>query len=209
MYADLLLRPPTAAERTGDVAALSAGTLTPSGLVARMRSSADHQANVDPVARLYRAYFLRNPDPGGLDYWSKRRRTGVTLIKISSTFAGSNEFVTKYGSLSNTAFVDLVYQNVLGRAGDPSGRSFWINRLNAKKASRGQVMLNFSDSNEYRTKQTAEVHVGVLYASLLRRRPSTSEFDGGVASLENGGSVAVLAASLLSSGEYAARFEGP
>ena len=205
VHRDLLQRRPTASEANTLAAALAAGTSTRGDLVAQIRTSADHIADVDPVARLYRAYFLRSPDPGGLDYWVNRRRRGWTLIQISNQFARSSEFRTKYGALSNTEFVDLVYENVLGRAGDAGGRTFWINRLNTKRATRGQVMLNFSDSSEYRTKQAAEVDTGVLYAWLLRRRPTTPELDAAVAALEHGGTTAELATQLLDTAAYADR----
>jgi hypothetical protein len=210
LYQDLLQRPPTATERSADAAAMAAGTLTKGALVARIRASSQHTTNVDPVARLYRAYFLRSPDPSGLDYWVNKRRAGWTLLRISNHFAHSSEFLTKYGSLGNAQFVDLVYQNVLGRPGDPGGRAFWIGRLDSGRASRGQVMLNFSDSSEYRTKQAAEVDTGVLYAWLLRRRPTSAELDAAVAALETGGgTVGELATQLIDRAEYAARVGAP
>ena len=49
------------------------------------------------------------------------RHKGVTLSAISARFASSSEFVRRYGTLTNRQFVELVYVNVLGRAGE-SGR---------------------------------------------------------------------------------------
>ena len=37
-------------------------------------SSVDY--GVQGVARLYAAYFLRNPDPGGFEFWLDSRRSG-------------------------------------------------------------------------------------------------------------------------------------
>ncbi|HEV7722365.1 MAG TPA: hypothetical protein VGO60_13825, partial [Iamia sp.] len=105
LYLDLLGRAPTAAERSAAGAGLGNGSLTPASLVAQLRGSADNTGNVDPVTRLYRAYFLRIPDAGGLDFWISRRRSGQSLNQISQSFALSPEFTTLYGSLSNGAFV--------------------------------------------------------------------------------------------------------
>ena len=104
----------------------------------------DYDAN-GPIARLYRAYFLRRPDAGGLAFWSGQR---MSLAAISEAFADSDEFASLYGTLSNQAFVERVYQNVMGREPDPGGRSFWTAQL-YEGMRRGSVMLNFSESPEF------------------------------------------------------------
>ena len=58
---------------------------------------------------------------------------------------------------------------VLGRPGEASGVTYWTNQLDAGKKSRGQVMVNFSESNEYKRKTAALVDVIDLYTGLLRR----------------------------------------
>jgi hypothetical protein len=189
------------------VARLSGGSLTIGGFVAELRGSADNVGNVDPVTRLYRAYFLRIPDRGGLTFWIRQRRAnGRTLNAISDSFAASSEFRTKYGSLSNRQFVELVYENVLGRPGEASGVSFWTSRLDRRVSTRGQVMTGFSESNEYKRKQVAEVDVSVLHILLLGRAPTTSEFNALVAALEAPTTTLdQVAAQLIASSEYAAR----
>ena len=61
--------------------------------------------NNGPVARLYRSYFLRLGDSGGLRYWIG---SGLSLDAISDAFSASSEFQTRYGALSDAQFVDLV-----------------------------------------------------------------------------------------------------
>lgn len=104
----------------------------------------DFDAN-GPIARLYQAYFLRRPDAGGLEYWSSQ---DMPLDSISEAFAASNEFATLYGTLSNQAFVEQVYLNVMGREPDTAGGTFWTSQL-YDGMRRGSVMLNFSESPEY------------------------------------------------------------
>ncbi|MGN6695610.1 MAG: DUF4214 domain-containing protein, partial [Aquihabitans sp.] len=130
---------------------------------------------IDPVIRLFSAYFLRKPDPSGLNYWLNKRRSGTKLDSISSTFAGSNEFKTRYGTLSNNAFVKLVYQNVLGRNGDAGGINYWTNQLDLKRKSRGQVMTGFSESNENLRRRYADVITIDLYFGMLHRIPTADE----------------------------------
>lgn len=109
------------------------------------------QDKVNSIRRLYSAYFLRQPDKAGLDYWIQQATAGVTIPRISEHFAGSPEFSNRYGSLSNKDFVRMVYRNVMGREPDGGGQSYWMSELN-RGLSRGWLMTYFSDSAEYRSK---------------------------------------------------------
>jgi len=166
---------PTSTEKSAWLAQLNDSTKLPGDLVAELRVGLDASKNVDPTVRLYSAYFLRIADPGGLNFWLGRRRGGWTLSRISSSFAGSSEFVNTYGPLSNQDFVELVYDNVLGRPGEPTGVAYWTKQLDTGRKSRGQVMLEFSESNEYRTGQAGNVHAVVIYIHMVGRKPSLVE----------------------------------
>jgi hypothetical protein len=99
--------------------------------------------------RLYSAYFLRQPDDGGMSYWVDLSRRQVSSHQISAEFSRSREFTSTYGTLTNAEFVELVYRNVLGRSADADGRSHWVGVLDRRALSRGGVMLAFADSPEY------------------------------------------------------------
>lgn len=101
------------------------------------------------VYRLYRAYFLREPDAAGFEHWLGRYRAGQPLVSIADAFSASAEFRGRYGSVSDGAFVELVYGNVLGRTPDLDGLRYWLGRL-LSGTSRGQLMIGFSDSAEFR-----------------------------------------------------------
>lgn len=99
--------------------------------------------------RLYTAYFQREPDSTGWDYWMRvYGQTPASLETISWSFAASEEFRLRYGALSNRDFVELVYANVMNRRPDPGGWDHWTNALN-RGYGRGAVMLAFSESEEY------------------------------------------------------------
>ncbi|MEL6985798.1 MAG: DUF4214 domain-containing protein, partial [Actinomycetota bacterium] len=76
--------------------------------VARTQTAAATDSAEAQVTRLYRAVFLRDPDAGGLAYWSDQARQGVSLDTIAGAFVQSGEFAARYGSLNDAAFVDLV-----------------------------------------------------------------------------------------------------
>lgn len=101
----------------------------------------------DTIFRLYRAFFDRDPDRGGYDYWTAERARGITAQAVADWFATSPEFVATYGHLDDGAFVDLVYRNVLDREPDRAGRSYWVTVLASH--TRGDVMLAFCESFEF------------------------------------------------------------
>ncbi len=112
-------------------------------------SSAELNSAVDAqIVRLYQAYFLRNPDQGGFSSWRRQLLNGVSLAAVSDFFATSPEFIARYGNLSEGQFLDQIYTNVLGRQADAAGHGYWLGQL-AAGVTRGQVMLAFSESQEF------------------------------------------------------------
>ena len=163
-------------------------------------------ATIAPIVRLYFAYFLRIPDYEGLMFWIDQFSNGQSLEAISDSFAGSEEFQQTYGALSNEAFVNLVYQNILGRAPDSGGFAFWVGELNSGRRTRGQVMIGFSESAEYERLTSYEVYVTMMYVGMLRRSPEEEGFNFWVDYLDSGNSGLALIDGFLNSQEYANRF---
>ncbi|HWJ97707.1 MAG TPA: DUF4214 domain-containing protein, partial [Acidimicrobiales bacterium] len=205
IYTWMTSKAPTSAQKASWLNQMNAGTKLPADLVVALRGAADATTNVDPTVRLYSAYLTRVPDAGGLNYWLKRRRAGWTLSKISSNFAGSSEFIRRYGSMTNRKFVENIYVNVLRRTGDPAGMDYWTKKLDAKKASRGQVMINFSESNEYKNKQVNNTHAAVIFIHLLGKTPTAVQRDAFVASLVGGTSLRDLVRDQIHQPSFAAR----
>ena len=100
------------------------------------------------IARLYDATLDRLPDPGGLANWVAAYEGGTPLLDIANAFVGSAEFQSRYGALSNQAFVEQLYRFCLDREGDPAGIQGWVNLLNSG-TSRASVVVGFSESPEH------------------------------------------------------------
>ncbi len=130
------------------------------------------------VYRLYRAYFLREPDQKGFTSWYISTYQGWSLDRISQFFASSGEFRTRYGNLDDAGFMDLIYRNVMGRAPDTAGYGFWLGQL-GEGVDRGSVMLKFSDSPEYKARTGGGVpptfRAGTNARSLLDTLPVVDE----------------------------------
>ena len=130
------------------------------------------------IARLYLAYFNSDPNDAGMERWSAMLLSGSrSLESISESMARSQQFTNKYGSLSNSGFVKLIYRNVLDRSADAAGLKHWAGVLDGG-TSRGVVMTNFSESDEFKQKVSDRVWrielvgpIGRLYRAYFLRRP--------------------------------------
>jgi hypothetical protein len=143
-------------------------------LAAYLAGSTTHAGLVPGVTRLYGGAFDREPDASGLNYWIQQRQRGMTLESMASKFAASAEFGKLYGELGDRAFVEQVYRNVLDREPDASGTDYWVDQL-YKGATRGKVIVGFTESGENKTATRAEVTVSWAFAQLLNRVPTSTE----------------------------------
>lgn len=99
------------------------------------------------IYALFDQVLEREADPSGLAFWSNRIRTGrLTYENLVVTLAISNEAWTQAGATPE-GYTDFVYERVLGRPADPSGRAFWIDRLE-RGTSRDRFVRSFLRSTE-------------------------------------------------------------
>jgi hypothetical protein len=175
-YKDFKGVAPTPAQTNQWVPAITNCTATADALIVSLLPTDLTTLDDARLVRLYLAYFKRPPDPSGFAYWKAQLDAGKGLINAARKFADSPEFKRTYGSLSNGAFIDLVYLNVLDRAPDPTGREFWLTRLDNKTKNRGDVMINFSESSENVRVKTNHVQVFRLYRSMMAKFPSKTAY---------------------------------
>ncbi|MGH1491851.1 MAG: DUF4214 domain-containing protein [Acidimicrobiales bacterium] len=102
------------------------------------------------VFRLYWAFFDREPDVVGARYWVGQHDQCSSLLDITWSFGSSTEFESRYGSLSNEQYVELVYANVLDRVPDDEGLAYWVSLLESGELIQAEVMLYFSLGDEFK-----------------------------------------------------------
>ena len=112
-----------------------------------------YSINVDilDVARTYQAAFGRIPDFEGMNFWIDHVESGVSVSDISEQFIRSPEFTDLYGaidSLTDARFIELLYQNVLGREPDEAGYNYWVNALGNLRLARQDTLASFARSDE-------------------------------------------------------------
>ena len=109
--------------------------------------------------------FDREPDVDVITYWVRELDAAQGDHNwLAARFLESGEFTQSFGhyaSLSDAEFVDLMYGNVLGRAGESDGVSYWLETLESG-ANRGNVLGAFSESVENQAGVLPEIAGGVL-----------------------------------------------
>lgn len=102
--------------------------------------------NAGSVYMLYKAAFNRAPDNGGIGFWLNRIDHGLDIVTgIAQGFVDSAEFIAKYGANpTNASYVNSLYQNVLGRAGEAGGLAYWTGEMDVGRVSKAQVLVQFA-----------------------------------------------------------------
>jgi hypothetical protein len=127
------------------------------------RASPHRPPNFDALLRLvgedfiraaYNAILGRDPDPEGLRHYLSALRDGCRRTRILYALARSDEARARarcqdLRPLPDDAFIDAVYQRLLGRRPDPTGKDHYL-RLLAKRGGRQRVIRDIKSSPEAR-----------------------------------------------------------
>ena len=192
-------------EVTTQLAALTTAT-SRTQWIKQLFDSQKVNASREAISRLYSASFLRRPDYAGLTNWIARHDSDLSLRDMADIFVASEEFQTRYGSLSNADFVNLVYQNVMSRFPESEGMTYWQGRLDSGDVSRGGMMIEFSESQENLLKSQYRDKVVVMFNLLHRRAPTEDEYTTWFDALSTGTDDSLLIEAIVNSNEYQARF---
>ncbi|WP_426572287.1 DUF4214 domain-containing protein [Aquihabitans sp. McL0605] len=175
-YHDIAGSTPTASSLASWVAKLDANDGARADLVVALRRSPDNVTNVDPLIRLYRALLARPPDSAGLHYWIGRHRAGTaTLADIATTMATGRECRKLWFLMTNTQFVDHLYDDVLGSSADASGRRDWVKKLDEHRSTRAAAAAHFAALKQAKGYLFWELDAEADYALLLHRGPTSDE----------------------------------
>jgi hypothetical protein len=137
------------------------------------------------VTDLYRTFFNRDPDGGGLAFWVAQLEAGMPREVVLASFMFSAEFAafteSIFGDTAARAEVDMVmdfYRGLLARAPEAGGFDFWVERFRAAQcvgagnvyAEVESISAGFANGAEYAAKNRSNAqYVGDLYNAFLRR----------------------------------------
>jgi len=126
----------------------------------------DFEGIAGQAYRLYQAAFARTPDEGGLGFWIRKLDAGAGDLQWAARgFMASAEFASKYGqpgTVSNDAFISVVYRNVLNRNPDAGGFAFWNDKI-ANGMTRDNILANFSESTENKANVAGTINDGIWF----------------------------------------------
>ncbi len=112
-------------------------------------NSTDYSEADADTLRLYRAFLNRDPDDLGSRYWLQQARNGSNPDDLAYGFAQSTEFIRSYGTLTNQEFLDVLYDNMLGRQPDQSGFDYWLGKMNSAELSQHGVVRWIVANDEF------------------------------------------------------------
>ena len=208
-FNQILGRDPDGTEAAAWIDRLASGGVAPDTFTANLIDAGPLPTQLGPVVRLYSAYFRRVPDSDGIAYWVGRYRFGASLGEISSWFARSPEFIATYGALDEVGFVAQLYRNTMARDPDPGGLAYWVDELKSGRLTGGDVLVGFSESNEFRFRSGPSTEVTIIYEALLGRTPDPDGWAYWAAVLPTGPTTeALLIGTIRSSPEYRSRVGG-
>jgi phosphatidylinositol-3-phosphatase len=141
--------------------AQQAGTLASavSSVALQFDHSPEYYANF-VIKPDYLSLLGRPADADGLQFWTTQMQNGLTDQQLEAGFIASDEFYATAGKQNpnlspDAAWVNAVYQLLLGRAPDQTGSSYWNGQLASLEASgqtavqaRTQVAVRIAESQE-------------------------------------------------------------
>ena len=130
------------------------------------------------VESYYKTYLGRDGDPAGVASWVAKLQAGASEEEVAAAFLSSPEYSAKH--VTDGDFVQSLYENILGREGDPAGINNWTQLLGAG-TSRGAVAASFISSPE-----SYQRAIDGDYNDFLARVGDTSGVNSWVAQVQNG-----------------------
>ena len=148
------------------------------------------------VTPAYQRFLGRLPDQTGLAFWVDRMQNhALTDERLEAGFIGSREFYSHAGG-TDKSWVDAMYQDLLGRAADRAGESYWSNQL-AHGASRADVAYGFAASLERERQRISDD-----YMHYLGRVPDEAGLDYWVRQFAQGVTNEDVITGFVASDEY-------
>jgi hypothetical protein len=205
LTADVLFHPadPAVAAWLGSLAVTY--QITPPVFANALLNSNEFNTRVAPVIRLYVAYYRQVPSYATLSSWMATFAQNPAIGQLSLAVWQAGNFQQVYAGLSNAAFIDKLFRNMMQRSLSTDELNSWVAQLDAG-LSRPGAIARLAASAEYIWHSQPTVEVAAVYAGLLRRSPNLAELLGWLGAAEAGRSRVSLVTDVYRSTAYAARF---
>ncbi|MCA9999152.1 MAG: DUF4214 domain-containing protein, partial [Anaerolineales bacterium] len=153
------------------------------GLLASVPVYPASQSTLDKVQQIYVAYYGRPADPGGLNWWADELEKNDGRLKdIINEFGASEEYNTRFGSLSTSQLLSNLYQQMFGRTAEQSGLDWWREQIDAGTFTLGEAALAIAEGAQdgdapdrttlTKRTQVAQTFTSQIEAQSLRHFPT-------------------------------------
>ncbi len=231
MYSIILNREPDAGSETW-VELLINGSYTGAkvaeGFIMSEEFLSKDISNEEFVKIMYRAFFNREADEGGLATWKGCLDGGYIKKFVFAGFANSDEFKAlcdTYGINSGVInltlaertpnlsekdfniwqFVERFYSEVMGRNPDQTGMDTWVGVLKSGEYTGVQVAEGFIISDEFLNKDmTNEEYVRIMYRAFFNRDADAVGLETWTGALDSGWTKRAVFAGFANSNEFSA-----
>jgi hypothetical protein len=193
LYQELLHRDPEAAGLAAWSGLLDRG-VSRSQVTLAIEQSLEYRQ--DEIQSLYAHYLKRQADPTGLAAFSNLLAQGGTLEQVTADIVGSPEYYQTRGGGTSNGFLTAVYEDILLRAIDATGRNSFGQAL-AAGVPRVQVAAAILASAEYR-----QDVIESDYLTFLNRQADASGLQFFTTALAQGTRAEVMVAEILGSDEF-------
>ncbi|KAB1073218.1 DUF4214 domain-containing protein [Methylobacterium planeticum] len=163
-FENVLQRDPSGEDVNALTAASQSGFFTDGQVYGSIVNSAEANANVDPVIRLYQVAFGRVPDKDGLHAnVNGFEASGQSLKAISEAFAHAPEFTAQYGSgeVVTESYLQSLYAHALDRSASAVELHAWLEAVNTPGSgvsTRADMLNSFAQSAEFIARSDAAVN---------------------------------------------------
>jgi hypothetical protein len=158
--------------------------------------STSTEFRTDVVSHMYPTYLHRSSDSAGVNYWVGQIANGATFEQVELSFIGSPEYYYLHGG-TNKGAVDALYKDVLGRAVDQAGETYWVQQIDSHQLTFSQLAASILYSEESR-----ERTVQGFYQNILGRSGTQSDLQYWAGRLANGARDETIIDLFLGSDEY-------
>ena len=175
-FRDVLYREGSASAITYWTNKMNSEGLSRTNLILAFLNSGPATTQIKPLGRLMMTYFgnvFLNNSFNGMVYWGKQLSSGaMTLDQISVAFANSAAFTNKYGSLSDSQFIDQIYLNTLNRVATVPEQSAALSQISS--TGRGPWAKAMSEQPNFVLANENRLFVELMFAGLGKRSPTAS-----------------------------------
>jgi subtilase family serine protease len=194
VYLDLMHRPADPKGLANWVSFLNQGGAR-AQVIQGFLASPEYQ--IDVIKQLYLQVLHRTVDAPGLDNWVSYMQAGHSRWEVEASLLGSEEYFSLHGN-SRDGFLQGIYQDVLGRAADATGKQTFLGALGTGQTA-AQVAAVILTSPE-----ADEDLVAANYLQFLHRPVESMGLNAWAQVLAKGMTAEQLIAGLMSSDEYLA-----